>query len=1140
MVARLIVSVLLVGACCGAVWYVIREAPGREIVELRQVSESLLEDLEDHLAAEEVNAEILAILPDSVRDLVFRGRVNERKGTNEGLQTALKLYDRVLDMGHERHLGVALLKARVLRKLGQLHLSQSILLSIVDSFPYQAYMQLGHVARQGLATEQAIERYAHARSIATSALEEVRALVESARAAAAASTANTGASRAADGAPSEPSPAGSTTSAAEQWHQRARSFLDDAVDRLDRLRPADSVDEERIRLWLGAIAREQSELKLTGETPARDMVERLQLRDADHKGLVSNHQPRLAIMKGVLHLYSALEASTETVDSTGIRERSLDAMSREFSTALRLDPAQARQLLSESPAPRTDGAPPRRVADPHHVDPHRVDRHRYLRDLRVIALKVLRSPLSSRLILDDSPLQLARRIEDAAANGGGDTSTFALLRAYAGLKYKGSQHATVRSTAVQELRRFLFDAGPRSAVELLAVAENLLTNDVPSPLLVDCLEQLSESVEDPLQFLGRRVDLLLRVRQQVGGLEEWAGKRLETVFDAAIGSADTAAKERAVLRAYRRVYGLQPALQLCRSRVEDVPGAGLRLLFGDWLAQRASQSGGDAEEAAATDLAEALGHYIVHLVDSPTAGERAADRAAQLLATADRPARGVPAPVRRLFPAASESQIEAFFDAACHFLTGRFEEALAASQPLDQITTFQPFLSFLRGSCHVGVASRLESGDAARSATERADLEFARERELQFARREFDRFPQYLANALELLELDLSEGTASWSTLALRLDQLGDDPRAGYRIHWLRALLITGRFRDAYHARDVKNSEVARLLIDQREALRLTLTLAPGFTAASLLLAESFVICEQEERRLRRSEGRGRQLYAADYGRAISALRAVAHPTPSVLLRLGQYLVANGDFEAAMPALESVARSQPSSEVFVRLFDLYLNRDEAALEAILSERPATENLQTLQDRFLAVSDHAYLRHTFLGQLYGKRASTASNAATRRAWAERQVESYENALRAAESSGRVLPVSLLSDLASRLVEDDDPKRRERGLEIANRARDRVLGADQAAQVFETYGWALYRNGKLLEAKRVYDELTKTTRRPRALYKYARVLFDLKEYNEASSVLTLALNSSEFVEREEARRLLQEVRLRSAEKTGQKAN
>ena len=65
-----------------------------------------------------------------------------------------------------------------------------------------------------------------------------------------------------------------------------------------------------------------------------------------------------------------------------------------------------------------------------------------------------------------------------------------------------------------------------------------------------------------------------------------------------------------------------------------------------------------------------------------------------------------------------------------------------------------------------------------------------------------------------------------------------------------------------------------------------------------------------------------------------------------------------------------------------------------------------------------------------------------------------------------------------------------------------------------EVYDTYGWALYRNHRLGEAEQAFRALLEVVDTPTFRYHLAMVLLDSKKYDEALSQVRRALDSPRF--------------------------
>src|SRR5688572_3881439 len=171
MIARILALLVLVGVISGGAWYVFRPKIESKIAQMRSRATYFLDELNDLDSAEEWNAKILQIFPRSAQDRIFRAEILQRKGTTEGYQEALDIYDEILQSASPNTLYVAILKARVCRTLGLSSAAQAALLSVVDAFPFEATMQLGETALSVMAAQDALRYYMKARELATRPLD---------------------------------------------------------------------------------------------------------------------------------------------------------------------------------------------------------------------------------------------------------------------------------------------------------------------------------------------------------------------------------------------------------------------------------------------------------------------------------------------------------------------------------------------------------------------------------------------------------------------------------------------------------------------------------------------------------------------------------------------------------------------------------------------------------------------------------------------------------------------------------------------------------------------------------------------------------------------------------------------------------
>jgi len=120
----------------------------------------------------------------------------------------------------------------------------------------------------------------------------------------------------------------------------------------------------------------------------------------------------------------------------------------------------------------------------------------------------------------------------------------------------------------------------------------------------------------------------------------------------------------------------------------------------------------------------------------------------------------------------------------------------------------------------------------------------------------------------------------------------------------------------------------------------------------------------------------------------------------------------------------------------------------------------------------------------------------------------------------------------NNLAIALAEQDDPSKRRRALEYAAANVRQNPNNQNTREALSTYGWALYKMGRLDEADQVLGRVVRTGLfGPDTAYYAARVAVDKGRTEEAKRLLNGALKSKRpFSKEEEARALLEQLERR----------
>lgn len=1155
MFARFLTMLLLLGLIALGAWYFFGKNPQKTIVQLRSASEFFLRDAGDIAAAEELNARILKLVPESTFDLMFKAAIDERKGTVSGYQAALKTYDRVLALGNESILGVGLLKARLLRNLGRWRDANGVLLSVIDAFPFEATAQLGQTALQGLAPIDALQYFTKARELAQTDLQQVEALDGIASTYLQLLTIDARQTPADNLSAEEREKMRSFREERRQsWRDKSREALEEAFTLLQGFQPTLPTDERRTRYLLAAVTQKLAQVKAKDDTPYYVAYLTLEARETQYATMADPAEPDLLILRGMLQLGAATEEVQHLSDPL-LAERLLGNASKDFRQSLALSREEAKTLFEtkfETPTLNEDleGSGLTSLALPQGLR----QRRDYVNRLLSISRIYLASDQFETILADTSELDLSGRVVEAAeATYVEEARLFSVVMGYARLKKREITAAT------QELDRYLAQLSdaesPLATLELAEQAEKILPGN---PLVFRFLDRLDEFLPRPLLFLGKRVTILAEAATHPE-LEAQAEERLTDLLKRASDEAKTPTEKVMVVQVIYSVRGIDVAIEQARAALKASPeDPQLLLLVGAFLFEKSS-SIDSADPGGLLLLKEGLAHHLALLISHPTRNRQIAAGCVEILKMlehVDGP-QDLAEHLAQYYPTADAASLESFAQTLRLFLKGEPSEGLQHATRIKNTKGFEPFLSFLRGSCHIGLVhiysrQRLVGSDAVR----KLELAESIRAEYERAKAAFSQAPGYLPSELELLEIGLFSPIREFEEVqdeqVERLKTLTSHQGVEHRAYWLLARAYLSQFEHQYQDPNVENSHLARLLLHERKALRNVIQRAPMFIPAYLLLAESFLMAARAERAAADTEAGQRQIFNPDYKRAINTLRAIPNPNEEVSLRLATYHEKLGDIEKSQEYLENLAERTGRGEIYRRLLTAYLRigtYDKLAviLEPELSEGSAewkalSERQKTLRRRFDELQESTGLRHTFLGQVYSQREKTAITESARAKFREQRLASFRKAMEAYKAINRKPPLLILNNLAWFLSEEDNPADRVEGLEIASQAVGRLEKTPaNIPDVYDTYGWALFRTGKFVKAQEVFEDLVAQHRRPSFLYHLARVLFEVQQFDEAASLLQEALEHyEEFPYKEDARILRTQVDDKRRELIGNAGN
>ncbi|MBI4603854.1 MAG: hypothetical protein HY721_18010 [Planctomycetes bacterium] len=1149
MIARIVALLVLVAVVGGGAWYVFRDTPQKKVLRWREEARKLLETSADIEKAEALNEQVLQIIPTSAHDLVFKGQLNERKGTTAGLVEALAAYDKVLSTGDPAVQVVALMKARACRSLGMISQAQGLLLSVAEAYPFLAMSELGETALAAFSAPEALRYFAKARDAAVTKAEQARAS-EGIADAHSLLVALKRTPPAAGLAPDEAARQRAEQEAAHESSRRsAREALRAALELVKTEEVPTSRDEAIRRLvWAASVCEKLGAVKDPGETPCFDGVVLLRDKPKDYGPILREMAPAGVLRRGALRLAAARDEgpSLERLGGAADLEREAEA---DFLEALELSPEEAKALFSKAEAaraPASEREPSAEEGDGK-ASPGSLTATEYLRRLIAVSRVYLATSQFRKLAGDTTRLSLSRRIADAMESGvPGASEVFAVLVGFARLR--GGETAEGERLTEKYLSSLPDGSRARAVVDLAENALLLLPGD---PLCFTYLDKFEASGGKPLELVGKRLSILLRARSQKA-LEAEASARLEAVLAAAARGLESPGEHLGLAKVLYGLKGRDASIEVVRRTRERFPqDPGAARVFADLMLERALDPA-TPPQALIDASNDALGAYVVLFIKAPAQSQDVVRRTVEATRRIEA-LKGdwtLSRQLRAIYLSAPEPAVDALAGALRAFFSAQFGPALEKAASIADGEAFRPFLSYLKASCHVGLASYLRR-DAVQAGSEaaRQTLTSQHKEHVQRALEEFRKEPAFQASQLEIASIELQElekGSDVPDELIRRVQGFSSSEELEHTGYHLLARVLQRRFQHRHGDKVVKNSELLRLLARAQNALRNAIRRRPAFNPAYLLLAETFLVSDRPESAREAAPAASgaswsRQVFTPSLEKAIDVLRAAPSPDDAVTERLAQLLEVAGRHSEATPLLEGLASSGASAEAFAKLLANYLRTGSRAAALFLDEPvPSREQLEGVSEEryalllqlkasFDRVPEQQGIRHLMRAVTIEKAAGATANEAKKKQLRARLIEEYAKALDAYESRGLQPPVVLLNNLAWYLAGEDDPAKRSRAVELAERARALVPGTAKMPDLHDTHGWALYRSGRVPEAERVLRELLREADSPQYRYHLAKVLYDLKKFDDALAEVRRARESSRpFPEEADARELEVEIK------------
>jgi len=1140
MISRILAIVTLLFAALGGAYYFLRSTPQKEIVRLREEVREYLERNEKLELAEQLTDQVLKLIPNSAYDLVTKATIRERRGSPEDLKEALRIYDQLLGGSDPNVLSVAFLKARVCRHLGYVSEATGTLLSVIDLFPVEALLELGETSLAGLSAGEALKFYSKAKEIAATRLEQTRAEEGIANCLLLLLSLNSGPSllqvgNMPAGTPEEQKAFRATLSS------DARKSLQEALGFVKSSDVPSSTDEANRRLaWATLIVEKLASVRAPGDTPYTDGILLLEGRRKDY-GLSNREQPLLLVRLGMLRLFALRDEKPSDPGACAELEQGAE---RDFIQALKASPAQARELLSSLAAKIGDGTVSPPGPEPVKGGKPITEANEYIQTLLAITRGYLGTSQFKRVLEDRSELALSQRIADVMDCGhSGVAGLFKLLQGWA--RWMDGNAVEGERLVDDYLGGLAADIRPRGVVD---VAEQAVALFPREPVCFKLLDKFEASGGKAFDFVGRRAALLLSARSKAPLAEE-ADRRLK---DFLRRTGETAQTESEYLGASRVIYslsGLQAAAELMSQAAARFPtDPTVQRAHADLEFERGTVASLDKNEREKS-LREALAAYVFLFVRSPGDSQEVIRRCVETLHKLedDRGDSSLDRALRRLFPSAPDRAFEPIVASVRMFLLGQFAPALekAASIQAAEAEQFRPFLSFLKGNCHVGLATYLQKSiSAATSDRARQTLQGQHKSHLQSAMDEFRREEDSVACRLELANLEFQKLGPTEDVpddLLKRIQAISDSQGHDHAGYYLLARACHHRSTYRYRQKSVKNSEILRWVTREQKALRAAIRKSPTFNPAYLALAETFLITDRADRAV--GESNSRQLFTPSYEKAINVLKAAPAPDDTIFSKLAQCYELSGKSDQAMGYLERIAALRPSVEVFSRLLSAYIRAENPAWRILLEPEPSKEaeaalpaNLKerlpfllSLRKSFESLPEHEGLRHMFLAMKEERSLNEVATAAAKKKAREVMIVEYMKALEAFEQKNLGVPMVVLNNLAWYLAEEPAPEQKARAVDLADRARKLTPSIAAAPDAHDTCAWVLHMCNMHSEAETVLREVLKFADQPSYRYHLAKVLFAMKKFDDALNEVQVARDSSRpFREEEAARNLEYEIR------------
>ena len=1064
------IGVLAIGA-----WFVARDTPVKAAKRWRREVRSILATDPTRLhEASELNQRVLEVFPTSTIDLLTKAQIAQRAGSAEQLHIALCTYDEMLRLQPE-HVHVALWKAEACREYGLYEISRGTLLSVSDYYPIRVHLELGNTALSGLRTPEARRHFSDALD---------RAETESQIAAA-----HIGAARSYE---IDRLLAAARAQKSHEARRLERKHLELALTALEACeRPLVSDDACDVLLKIVDLSERLSRVSEEGDTPLWEGVLLFQKKIKEYQGITDEHDPRIGSRILALRIAARTNEGTALADYLDPHQRDV------FQTihahlGLSVSEAESRLQRVEQLRRQVEGS-----AGELEV----LETDAYIHRLVSVARAFLTSGRQSRIVSDTSRLNISKRVDDAIASGAQGTTPLRYLRAFAEI------HSGNKSRGLTELKDYWRDQSKSERPELALELAELAHTAIPgTTILFRFLDSLKTK---PLYGFHRRIQLLLSACGQKATRKR-AHQQMEALLQRAEeSSTGKVAQEFAWSRS--RLLESKQLVATFRAQTKRSP---LDMRVKDALAEQLYFAVESVNSQAQRE--EALRAYLSLYFYAPEKFSRVRARIRKLV-------EGMTAANAREIIAEHIQLIEGHDSGVLEFtnflLPALLGDARTAAQRAEAVDPelFTPHFNRLYAETLRDLAAT--SISEKRSLHAKSNAVLGRQPTI----REYD----HLSSEV----LALPHGTPLPDALFVRIERFYEASGESARGAYLMALAWRQRFGEIYDDPEIRNSDLAEILLRERALLREAIRSAPDLEPAYMALAETHVregTSQPESRRIRR-------VFVPDYERALSLLAAVPHPSVRVLRQRARYMELAGFADAQLEALEKLVLELPSSQAFIELLnsalslneyvaEVIIERDARAAAALQRFDPAQQDrLKLLKTEFDKLSEADAVRHFIHGCAAARKERTSLHDGVKNELRKRTIQAYTAALDAYDALESLPPAELLTDLAARLADEDDAALRRRSLHLARRALEQAEPTDEHPELLHTYAWSLYRNGRPTEARRQFEELIGTKDAPIYRYHYAKVLYDLGAAKEATEQVQRSLElPQEFTEEAEARR------------------